>query len=211
VSDTEQLVWYVAYGSNLSLDRFRYYLAGGCPKGARRTYPGCRNQADPVATDRLEVPGTLVFAGESTVWTGGMAFYDPDTAGVVAARAYLLTLGQFSDVVSQETRRPPEEDLDLWNVEPGGRQRLGSGRYNTLIHLGEKDGRPIFTITSTGIRLERKPPSAAYLSSIVRGLIEAYGWTSEQIADYLAGAPGVVGAWGLEQLRAVALDGRASQ
>ncbi len=36
-----------------------------------------------------------------------MAFFDPDGAGSVACRAYLLTAEQFADVAAQEMRRQP--------------------------------------------------------------------------------------------------------
>ena len=68
-------VWYVAYGSNLSLTRFRCYLAGGRPAGGMRDYVGCRDKRDPERIVSVDVPGGLVFAGESKTWSGGMAFY----------------------------------------------------------------------------------------------------------------------------------------
>ncbi len=97
-------VWYVAYGSNLGTDRFRCYLAGGRPDGGTRTYAGCRDPSDPAGTFSLELPGALLFAGESGVWGGGMAFFDPEGESSVACRAYLLTAEQFADVAAQEMR-----------------------------------------------------------------------------------------------------------
>jgi len=47
------------------------------------------------------------------VWGGGIAFYNPHADGEMAARAYLLTFGQLSDVVAQEARRPVGSDLML--------------------------------------------------------------------------------------------------
>jgi hypothetical protein len=47
------------------------------------------------------------------VWGGGIAFYDPAADGELAARAYLLTFGQLSDVVAQEARQPVGSDLAL--------------------------------------------------------------------------------------------------
>jgi hypothetical protein len=34
--ETEDLVWYVAYGSNMRAARFGCYISGGRPRGARR-------------------------------------------------------------------------------------------------------------------------------------------------------------------------------
>ena len=41
-----QHIWYVAYGSNLSRERFCHYLRGGRPDGVERDYPGCRDTSD---------------------------------------------------------------------------------------------------------------------------------------------------------------------
>ena len=99
-----QRLWYVAYGSNLSLDRFRVYLRGGRPVGGAREYPGCR---DPLGPDRdvpLMLPGGLRFVGVSSVWGGGMAVYDAGAVGQIAARAYLISAEQFLDILAQEMR-----------------------------------------------------------------------------------------------------------
>src|SRR6266516_3153562 len=97
-----ELIWYVAYGSNLASERFRCYLAGGRPAGARRRYDGCRDTRPPRAGRAVELPGGIFFALRSRVWGGGMAFYDPALPGRAAAHAYLLTRGQFADVLAQE-------------------------------------------------------------------------------------------------------------
>ena len=44
---TDDPVWYVAYGSNLSRERFRAYLEGGRPVGSRRHYAGGRDTSPP--------------------------------------------------------------------------------------------------------------------------------------------------------------------
>src|SRR3954467_542512 len=102
-----QRVWYVAYGSNLALDRFRCYLAGGRPVGGMRVYAGCRDTREPERIVSLQIPGGLGFAGESGVWGGGMAFYDPSAPGLVAGRGYLVTAEQLGDIAAQEMRREP--------------------------------------------------------------------------------------------------------
>ncbi len=73
-------VWYVTYGSNLSEARFRCYLGGGRPVGGTRLYTGCRDPRSPRRRVSLEVPGGLYFAGESSVWSGGRAYFDPGYA-----------------------------------------------------------------------------------------------------------------------------------
>jgi hypothetical protein len=191
---TDDLVWYVAYGSNMSAARFDTYIVGGRPRGARRTYRGCRDQSPPTRDAGIRLPGGLTFAGCSTVWGGGIAFYDPHADGELAGRAYLLTFGQLSDVVAQEARLPVGSDLVLdagvdrrWPVN-------GTHFYETLLHVGTRDGFPMFTITSLQV-LEPTAPSAPYLRTMLDGLGEAFGWTTDERVRYLVRAPGVTPAW----------------
>src|SRR3546814_21146861 len=100
-----QHLWYVSYGSNMSLVRLRCYLEGGCPPGARVTYAGARDSTLPAADVAVELPGSLYFAGESRTWGGGVAFYDHDVPGPTPARAYKITAEQFADVAAQELHR----------------------------------------------------------------------------------------------------------
>ncbi len=195
---TDDPVWYVAYGSNMSAARFGCYVSGGRPPGARRTYLGCRDQSPPRRDVGIRLAGGLSFAGESTVWGGGIAFYDPRAANELAGRAYLLTFGQLSDVVAQETRRPVESDLVL---EDGvdRRWRVSSYVYETLLHVDDRDGVPMFTITSLQ-DLEHTPPSAPYLRTMLDGLEETFGWTADERAAYLLRAPGVSPAWNAGEL-----------
>ncbi|GAA1303617.1 histone deacetylase [Saccharothrix xinjiangensis] len=187
---TARRVWYVSYGSNMRADRFTRYLVGGTPVGARRGYPGCRDTSPPTATRALTVPGGVYFATESRVWLGGRAFYDPDLPGTAAARAYLITSGQFGDVAAQEMYREPGADLDLTEVVASGRHAVGEGRYETLLHLGEHDGHPALTFTAPwrADEVEHTKPSGPYLEVIGGGVAESHGWGVDRIAAYLAGA-----------------------
>jgi hypothetical protein len=195
---TEDPVWYLAYGSNMSAARFGCYISGGRPPGAWRTYLGCRDQSPPLRDIGLRLSGGLKFAGESRVWGGGIAFYDPQVDDELAARAYLLTFGQLSDVVAQETRRPVGSDLAL---EDGvdGRWRVSSYVYETLLHIDDRDGVPMFTITSLQ-DLEPTPPTAPYVRTMLDGLEETFGWSAEERADYLLRAPGVAPTWSTGEL-----------
>ncbi|HET6561893.1 MAG TPA: histone deacetylase [Marmoricola sp.] len=204
-----QRVWYVAYGSNLCLARFRCYLAGGTPVGGLRRYDGCRSPVDPADVTSLMVPGGLVFAGRSTVWGGGMAFYDDQQYGRVACRGYLVTVEQFADVVAQEMRRPPggpfAQKLAGVLADVGLVHAMGSGRYETLTRVGTLDGAPMFTITSADVGgLDPAAPSAAYLRCISAGLHEAHDWDAERAAGYLAGFPGIEGRWAFDDLVSLA-------
>jgi hypothetical protein len=184
-------VWYVAYGSNLGADRFRCYLVGGRPDGGMRSYPGCRNPSEPEESFSLELPGALLFAGESSVWGGGMAFFDPAGAGSVACRAYLVTVEQFADVAAQEMRLEPGGEFAqavaevLYDIT--ALHRIGPGRYETVARVGDRDGVPLLTITNGDVSaLTPTPPSNAYLRAIATGLRESHGWDDDRIAAYLA-------------------------
>ena len=193
---TDDLVWYLAYGSNLSAARFRAYLQGGRPPGAARDYAGCRDPSPPRDTVSLRVPGRLGFTGRSTVWGGGLAVYDPASTGEVLGRAYLITFGQFSDVVTQEARRTVGQNLT--RLSRGG-YRPVSAVYDALLELEQRDGIPLVTMTSTGDH-ELAAPSAAYLGTILTGLREAFGLDDAACVSYLMDARGVHPTWHPRQL-----------
>lgn len=200
-----ELVWYVAYGSNLCRDRFLCYLRGGRPALGNRDYPGCRNPQDPQADLALTIPGGLRFVGESTVWGGGLAVFDAAADTELAARAYLITAGQFADVVAQETRTEPGFELDLTPVTETGTHTFGPGHYQTLTHVGTHEGRPLLTFTSRRPSdLVDNAPSAGYLRTIATGLAESHGWSRRRIGSYLAGFPGAAGTWTAEAIAVVA-------
>ncbi|MDN5767365.1 MAG: MBL fold metallo-hydrolase [Humibacillus sp.] len=193
----EQL-WYAAYGSNLSSKRFGHYLGGGRPRGANRHYSGARDSAEPRDDRLITLPGQVYFAGESPTWGGGMAFYDPDGAGSAVGRAYLVTSQQFSDVASQEMRRPIGRDLPLRALFRESRTAvLGPGRYETLHIVGEIDDLPVVTFTASWEHsvAALNAPAASYLRTIADGLAEAYGWSAERSCDYLLARPGVSPTW----------------
>ncbi|AWK09487.1 histone deacetylase [Streptomyces spongiicola] len=199
------VVWYTAYGSNTHPERLSHYLAGGRPRGAARTYPGCRDPRPPAASVPVEVPGALYFATRSPVWRGGRAFYDPAAAGTVLARAYLVTAAQFSDILAQEMYREPGADLDLSEALARGRVELGSGRYETLVCPGVLDGVPVLTFTAPCSLhdVEWTRPSAAYLRHLAAGLLDADAWPAPEIAAYLAACPGAAGHWTADAVAAL--------
>jgi hypothetical protein len=189
------LVWYVAYGSNVRSSRLRYYLAGGRPPNGAKTLPGCRDRREPERSIPVELDGKLYFAQESPQWTGGRAFLDLDAPGTVLARGHLITVGQFSDILAQEMYRQPAEDLELAEWLPRGRAQVGPGRYETVVCVGSLDGHPALTFTAPWSIEEIRctKPAPAYLENITAGLLEADAWSRDEIAAYLAGCPGVSG------------------
>ena len=83
-----ELVWYVAYGSNLSRARLQEYLDRG-------------PDPSPPRDDRpLTIGHPLFFAGRSKVWTGGRAYVDH-----VALLYDLLALAFHTSTTSPPTPR----------------------------------------------------------------------------------------------------------
>lgn len=172
------LVWYVSYGSNMSRERLACYLQGGRPPGARVTCPGARNPAPPRAELGVELPGSIYFAGCSSAWGGGMAFYDHCEPGPTPAKAYLVTAEQFADIADQEMHRPPSatnplQDLAL-ELPAGSAHSVGPGSYETLLVLGHREEVPMVTFTSPH-RSDSVPhtvPVQPYLNMLRRGIEE---------------------------------------
>ena len=176
-----QHVWYAAYGSNTDVARFHCYLRGGCPAGGARTYPGCRDTGGPADSKAIWLSGSIYFAGTSTVWGGGMAFYDPGTPGPVPARGWLITPLQLADLITQEMHekpgsRPDLEDRVVAIVRRSreGTHALGSGRYETLLTTRSLDGTPVVTFTAARPHPpeERSLPSPRYQATIAAGLAQ---------------------------------------
>lgn len=173
-------------------ERFGYYLRGGRLPGRSQLYPGCRDPRDPEQVMPVTLNGQMYFAGESRVWTGGVAFYDHTAEGEMPARAYLVTAQQFSDVAAQEMHREPGTDLDLAEVIAHGIARVGDGRYDTLVCAGKADGLPLLTFTAPW-KIKDAPlnrPSPAYLRHLAAGLVEAHDWAVDRVEHYLATRPG---------------------
>ena len=209
----KELVWYASYGSNLLRERFLCYLQGGQPDGAARTYPGARDRSAPLNSVPLWLPGGVYFATRSLVWGGGRALYDPLLPRRTAARGWLITAGQFSDVAAQEMAREPGADLDLKPLLTGKSAYLqvGEGHYETLVLTGRRGGIPVITFTAPwrfggDDAPPLTPPSAVYLTMLARGLCEAHGWNAEAAGRYLAGLPGAAGNWRPGQIARL-LDG----
>lgn len=176
-------LWYVSYGSNMSVDRFLTYVTGGQPPGGNTTHPGCRDRTPPAATTATWLPGQVYFAQHSTTWGGAVAFYDHDQPGPAPAVAYLITAGQLADIVHQEMHRPPGTDLDLTDALTDalttGRSTLGPGRYETLLTVGQHHGRPQITFTAPWRMADVDPalPSGPYLRTLLHGLCATHHWT----------------------------------
>lgn len=192
-------VWYVSYGSNMSATRLSCYLEGGCPPGGSREHPGARDPRPPRRSLAVELPGAVYFAGQSSQWGGGMAFYDHQVPGPSLARAYLVTAQQFADIAAQEMYRVPDPHDPIEEVVIGGladgRHHVGPGHYETLVEVGRVHGAPMLTFTAPhGLdHVEPTAPSPPYLAMLSEGIAEAHGWEPERIEEYLTGLRGCSG------------------
>ncbi len=166
----DDLVWYVAYGSNLAEDRLMTYLTGGVVAGSPNPTPqfGARDATPPLTNRRTDVPHPLVFAGASKRWNGGgVAFVDPNVGGRTGGRAWLITVEQFADIYAQENGQPPSAATT--SLVRQGRS-LASGWYHMVLPLGELDGHPARTFTHPSpASLGLRAPDPSYLAVIERG------------------------------------------
>lgn len=190
------LLWYVAYGSNLCEERFACYLAGGRPPGARRTYGGARDRSAPRGRRPVRLDQALWFGGESRVWGGGSALLGhratPRDEDRAYGRAYLITVDQFEDVVAQENGgRAGQLELAmlLERADTGRPIRVPTAhRYDTLVALGTLEQRPLITVTTALPDVSpdhANPPSTAYRGLVATGLRQSWSLADAVIERYL--------------------------
>lgn len=98
----EDYVWYLAYGSNISIDRLNCYIVGGKPNGIKRNYDGCRVQDSPKSAIKRIIHHELYFSQESKTWNnGGVAFIKNETDMSIStfAMMYKITKQQLEDIL----------------------------------------------------------------------------------------------------------------
>lgn len=155
-------VWYACYGSNLSTERFRYYILGG--RYMEKHYDGCRDQTLWKDSKIGKLPGRMVFGRRSGRWNGGVSFYLPDAEGETVMRLYRITAGQMMDIMEQEGISPN------W--------------YGRIVCLGHREGLPIYTLTAESVE-ERNDPSNEYREVIRNALTEDCALTDQEAEEYL--------------------------
>jgi hypothetical protein len=206
----EGYVWYASYGSNLLRDRFLCYILGGIPEGAKKHNTGTPDKSLPLEDRPILIPNPLYFSERSDSWQGaGVAFISPQTeeGPKTMGRMYLITPEQFIGVVRQENGLEPEDELlqvPLDDIQQQGEAIIGESWYGRIVYLGNEKGFPIYTFTTPKSIHDVLPttPGENYLRTIGRGLIETYGLTTEEVADYFLAKPGVQGIWSRERLLA---------
>jgi hypothetical protein len=212
------LVWYAAYGSNLSWARFHTYLSGGPVPHSPvegRTQAGSRNTAPPIDDRPWWLPFNVYFAGSPSGWGGGaVAFLDterapgtPDAGPVdgplpaagAPGRIWLLSVEQFEDVFRQEDgQRVPdlgsetEPLLDPFALAPHSHLDIGSSRYGRVVHLGPgPDDRPVLTFTAPDSTHHRRGAAhPSYARTVGLGLIETWGMSPTEAAQRVAACDG---------------------
>ena len=159
--EQDDYIWYACYGSNLSSERFTYYIKGGFYEN--RNYDGCFDKRLWKETLWCKVNGKMYFAKQSPRWDKcGVAFYNSQAKGKTIMRLYKITRYQLEEIKNQE-----------------------GGWYDDIKHLGfAEDGYPIFTITSKTI-YQQNEPSEKYSSLIIKALTEEFGMKETTARKYL--------------------------
>ncbi|MEQ8841760.1 MAG: hypothetical protein RIB98_12345 [Acidimicrobiales bacterium] len=202
----DEPIWYVAYGSNCRRERFEAYLTGGRADGATRQENGARDPRPPARSEPFWFPHGVRFVGNSAKWGGGgVAFLDHEPGGRAPGRRYLITRGQFDDVAAQESRRAATP-MPVDQLVAGSVTALGDGFYDGLLAFPPIDGIPVVTFTSPRPPTSRppNPPSAPYLGTILRGLLEVHDEPVESLVAALMAAPGIAAGWTTAEVVALA-------
>ena len=188
-------IWYLSYGSNLSLDRFMCYVAGGVPVGSSRLYYGCRDKSKPLKSEGVVFKGSMFYAGESQQWGGGgFSFVDFNVDSLVLGRMYLITCEQFEDLVAQECGgEAGDVSIDFDQLIRDGRI-VDDGLYGHMVHVCDYEGMPVVSFTTsftlgdivTGESyLKLNKPSEAYCNVVRNGVMEAFGISVDDADEYV--------------------------
>lgn len=189
-------LWYAAFGSNLSYDRFEKYLVGGSAALASDAPErGARDASPPIDEDVLEVEHEVYFALEAAKWGGGgVAFLSAEKSETTTiCRLHKITVEQFEDVHMQESRgdHPAVLNLNALSAE-GSLMQYDGSLYGLALLLGtHDDGCPIVTLTTDRSDLGPNCPSVGYAATIASGLVEFTDMTPASATDYVMGKRGV--------------------
>ena len=181
-------VWYVAYGSNLHEARFLAYLTGCGDDEPWGPHRGAADKSPPVADRRVEVSHSVRFGGNSQRWGGGCCFCPvepvPDGRLTPVGRAWLVTVSQLADIITQENRLPPDAvTMPDRFPEPGNSVRVLDGPIDRLLTLQPLDDIPAVTLASTDLP-PITPPAPCYRSVLATGMAEM-GMKHEAIEAHL--------------------------
>ena len=199
-TDDSIYIWYVAYGSNLNVERFLRYLNVG------RYSDKDKFTADDIESVQVQIPHGIYFAKSGRWGSGGIAFLDVDSVEefTCAARAYRLTTEQFWSVVSQENG---SKSMTIpWNelMHQRTAQTKESGLYSRIANLGSINGEVVLTCTNPQSYAEQlaamktplpwqyldmgmiNPPSNEYLNTINAGAEQTQALTEVEVTPFVA-------------------------
>lgn len=196
--ESPERVWYAAYGSNCDAERLATYLQGGVLPATGRNHAGSADPAPPRADAAWTFDRSLRFAGHSPAWGGAIALLTDD-AGCALGRIWLLSWRQLEDVFAQENHAPHRR---LTEGEAHRHATVWNRPYGRLLRIGVHAGKPVITFTAPqpGAR-PGAAPSAAYLRTIVHGLIAVHRVDAGELTDRLLAAVGVAEGWERPALR----------
>lgn len=166
----EEMVWYVAYGSNLLEERLRYYMEGGYCIYNDRNYRGCNDKTLFVETRPIMIPYDMYYANyDKGSWEhSAVSFLDVSHSGCAYGRAYKIKKSQLNDIHVQEGR--------------------SSNWYPSMMQLEDIDGISAYTFVNHQVK--QKEPfsrvSAKYGYVLLKGMKETYpGLSDDEIFTYL--------------------------
>lgn len=193
--------YYMSYGSNLCMDRFMCYIAGGKPERSSRTYLGCRDRSAPRESFGVAFEGAIYYANDAPQWGGGgFLFADFDEPDLSLGRVHLITREQFIDVVSQECGfEAGGVDVDLDKLLKVGSLEDYSLLYGHTVYVGSLNHLPVISFTTSfsvadvangnaGFRFNS--PSDAYDNVVRRGVEETFDLDDVMIEQYMQGTLG---------------------
>ncbi|HJP17001.1 MAG TPA: hypothetical protein QF762_08550 [Acidimicrobiales bacterium] len=189
VRNSDQEVWYVAYGSNLLTARMLAYLEGSTEDSLWGKHRGAKDPTFPRDAQKIEVPYPIRFGGYSQRWKGGVAWCPHKVLSgkeiAPIGRAWRITRGQLADIVAQENRKETKEISIPDNFpKPGEAFKTNDGLIDLLISLDQIVGVPAVTLGSSSPP-PPGPPSPSYRAVLVAGMSEM-GLTSAEIMEYLS-------------------------
>lgn len=164
--NNDDYIWYACYGSNISYERFMYYINGDKDE-KYSTINGCNDKTLPLEERQYIFECPIYFAGNSKKWCGGgFAFLDYEHYGRSYGKIYKLKMSQFKDILSQEQR---------------------CSLYDAILLIDCIEGVPVFTFSAKHKLYDLlQEPSEQYVEVIKIGLLDLYdNLNSEQIKNYL--------------------------
>lgn len=166
----EEMVWYVAYGSNLLEERLKYYIEGGLCVYNNRYYTGCKDKTLFSETRPAIIPYDMYYSNfnKGSWQNSAVSFLDLSHPGKAYGRAYKIKRSQLNDIHLQEGSSA------LW--------------YPNCIQLDDIDGIPAYTVANYTDKQKESfsKVSAEYGYVLLKGMKEAYPELSDgEIFDYL--------------------------